>query len=99
MELHPRSTRSCADGAILESSSRLLISSTHKNFQLLTILSVTAEDLGVYTCSLHNILGAVATTAVLRKAGQWARPGPSGQGEGHPTPWPPPRSSHQAYGG
>nr|XP_036873103.1 obscurin isoform X5 [Manis javanica] len=56
------------DGAILESSSRLLISSTHKNFQLLTILSVTAEDLGVYTCSLHNILGAVATTAVLRKA-------------------------------
>ncbi|XP_057346834.1 obscurin isoform X16 [Manis pentadactyla] len=56
------------DGATLESSSRLLISSTRKNFQLLTILSVTAEDLGVYTCSLHNMLGAVATTAVLRKA-------------------------------
>ncbi|KAK2492721.1 hypothetical protein MC885_013414, partial [Smutsia gigantea] len=56
------------DGAILESSSRLLISSTLKNFQLLTILSVTAEDLGVYTCSLQNMLGAVATTAVLRKA-------------------------------
>ncbi|XP_066122285.1 obscurin isoform X2 [Saccopteryx bilineata] len=56
------------DGAILESSSRLLISSTLKNFHLLTILVVTAEDLGMYTCSVRNILGTVATTAVLRKA-------------------------------
>ncbi|KAF3815626.1 hypothetical protein GH733_016518 [Mirounga leonina] len=56
------------DGAPLESTSRLLISSTLKNFQLLTILVVTAEDLGVYTCSVSNPLGTVATTAVLRKA-------------------------------
>ncbi|XP_069854060.1 obscurin-like [Dipodomys merriami] len=56
------------DGALLESSSRLLISSTLKNFQLLTILVVTAEDLGVYTCSVSNPLGTVATTGVLRKA-------------------------------
>ncbi|XP_030895263.1 obscurin [Leptonychotes weddellii] len=56
------------DGAPLEGTSRLLISSTLKNFQLLTILVVTAEDLGVYTCSVSNPLGTVATTAVLRKA-------------------------------
>lgn len=65
-----------ADGALLESSSRLLISSTLKNFQLLTILVVTAEDLGVYTCSVHNALGTAATTAILRKAGAWAEQGP-----------------------
>nr|KAF6349260.1 hypothetical protein mMyoMyo1_011804 [Myotis myotis] len=56
------------DGVILESSSRLLISSTLKNFHLLTILVVTTEDLGMYTCSVHNALGTAATTAVLRKA-------------------------------
>ncbi|TKC37944.1 hypothetical protein EI555_001441, partial [Monodon monoceros] len=56
------------DGALLESGSRLLISSTLKNFQLLTILVVTAEDLGVYTCSVRNALGTAATTAILRKA-------------------------------
>ncbi|XP_040478675.1 obscurin-like [Ursus maritimus] len=56
------------DGAPLESTSRLLISSTLKNFQLLTILVVTAEDLGVYTCRVSNALGTVASTAVLRKA-------------------------------
>ncbi|KAF5923765.1 hypothetical protein HPG69_008128 [Diceros bicornis minor] len=56
------------DGAVLESSSRLLISSTRKHFQLLTILVVTAEDLGLYTCSVRNRLGMAATTAVLRKA-------------------------------
>nr|XP_051698361.1 obscurin [Oryctolagus cuniculus] len=56
------------DGAVLESSSRLLISSTLKNFQLLTILVVTAEDLGVYTCSVTNPLGTAATTATLRRA-------------------------------
>ncbi|VFV41387.1 obscn protein [Lynx pardinus] len=57
------------DGTPLESSSRLLISSTLKNFQLLTILVVNADDLGVYTCSVRNTLGTAATTAVLRKAG------------------------------
>ncbi|XP_078308594.1 obscurin isoform X39 [Panthera onca] len=56
------------DGTPLESSSRLLISSTLKNFQLLTILVVNADDLGVYTCSVRNTLGTAATTAVLRKA-------------------------------
>ncbi|EFB23668.1 hypothetical protein PANDA_020642 [Ailuropoda melanoleuca] len=56
------------DGVPLESTSRLLISSTLKNFQLLTILVVTAEDLGVYTCRVSNALGTVASTAVLRKA-------------------------------
>ncbi|XP_046522205.1 obscurin isoform X1 [Equus quagga] len=56
------------DGAVLEGSSRLLISSTLKNFQLLTILVVTAEDLGLYTCSVSNPLGTAATSAALRKA-------------------------------
>uniref|UniRef100_A0A8I3WL30 Obscurin n=1 Tax=Callithrix jacchus TaxID=9483 RepID=A0A8I3WL30_CALJA len=56
------------DGVPLESSSRILISATHKNFQLLTILVVAAEDLGVYTCSVSNALGMAATTGVLRKA-------------------------------
>ncbi|XP_036095522.1 obscurin isoform X2 [Molossus molossus] len=56
------------DGALLETSGRLLISSTLKNFHLLTILVVTTEDLGVYTCSVHNALGMATTTAVLRKA-------------------------------
>lgn len=56
------------DGVLLESSSRLLISSTLKNFHLLTILVVTAEDLGIYTCSVRNALGMAATTAVLRQA-------------------------------
>uniref|UniRef100_A0A8C4MIZ6 Obscurin n=1 Tax=Equus asinus asinus TaxID=83772 RepID=A0A8C4MIZ6_EQUAS len=56
------------DGAVLEGSSRLLISSTLKNFQLLTILVVTAEDLGLYTCSVSNPLGTAATSAELRKA-------------------------------
>nr|XP_054960570.1 obscurin isoform X1 [Pan paniscus] len=56
------------DGAPLESSSRVLISATLKNFQLLTILVVVAEDLGVYTCSVSNALGTATTTGVLRKA-------------------------------
>ncbi|PNJ39222.1 OBSCN isoform 4 [Pongo abelii] len=56
------------DGAPLESSSRVLISATLKNFQLLTILVVAAEDLGVYTCSVSNALGTATTTGVLRKA-------------------------------
>ncbi|XP_030668594.1 obscurin isoform X1 [Nomascus leucogenys] len=56
------------DGAPLESSSRVLISTTLKNFQLLTILVVVAEDLGVYTCSVSNALGTATTTGILRKA-------------------------------
>lgn len=57
------------DGALLESSGHLLISSTLKNFQLLTILVVTEEDLGTYTCCVSNPLGTAVTTGVLRKAG------------------------------
>ncbi|XP_040831038.1 obscurin-like [Ochotona curzoniae] len=56
------------DGDPLESSGRLLISSTLKDFHLLTILVVTVEDLGVYTCCVSNSLGTAATTATLRKA-------------------------------
>nr|XP_042140020.1 obscurin isoform X18 [Peromyscus maniculatus bairdii] len=56
------------DGALLESSGHLLISSTLKNFQLLTILVVTEEDLGTYTCCVSNPLGTAVTTGVLRKA-------------------------------
>ncbi|XP_013365188.1 PREDICTED: obscurin [Chinchilla lanigera] len=56
------------DGAILESSGRILISSTLKNFELLTILVVTDEDLGEYTCSMSNLLGTAASRGVLRKA-------------------------------
>ncbi|XP_051023238.1 LOW QUALITY PROTEIN: obscurin-like [Acomys russatus] len=56
------------DGARLESSGHLLISSTLKNFQLLTILVVTEEDLGTYTCCVSNPLGTAVTTGVLRKA-------------------------------
>ncbi|XP_077893538.1 obscurin-like [Ictidomys tridecemlineatus] len=56
------------DGALLESNGHLLISSTLKNFQLLTILVVTAEDLGMYTCSVSNPLGTATTTGILQKA-------------------------------
>ncbi|KAL1780292.1 obscurin, partial [Sigmodon hispidus] len=56
------------DGVLLESSGHLLISSTLKNFQLLTILVVTEEDLGTYTCCVSNSLGTAVTTGVLRKA-------------------------------
>lgn len=56
------------DGVLLESSGHLLISSTLKNFQLLTILVVKEEDLGTYTCCVSNPLGTAVTTGVLRKA-------------------------------
>lgn len=62
------------DGVLLESSGHLLISSTLKNFQLLTILVVTEEDLGSYTCCVSNPLGTAVTTGVLRKAGVWSTP-------------------------
>lgn len=59
------------DGVLLESSGHLLISSTLKNFQLLTILVVREEDLGTYTCCVSNPLGTAVTTGILRKAGVW----------------------------
>lgn len=62
------------DGVLLESSGHLLISSTLKNFQLLTILVVKEEDLGTYTCCVSNPLGTAVTTGVLRKAGVCSTP-------------------------
>lgn len=84
---------SAVDGVLLESSGRLLISSTLKNFHLLTILVVTAKDLGIYTCSVCNALGTAATTAVLRQAGVCTSPAPlSGtRKRDHARPSPPPR--------
>uniref|UniRef100_A0A5F8GI76 Obscurin n=1 Tax=Monodelphis domestica TaxID=13616 RepID=A0A5F8GI76_MONDO len=56
------------DGIPIQTSGRLLISSTLKNFQLLTILVVTEEDLGVYNCTVSNSLGMASTTGIIRKA-------------------------------
>lgn len=59
-----------ADGMPVHSSSRILISSTLKHFQLLTILSVSAEDFGIYTCMATSSLGSASTSCVIRKAGK-----------------------------
>ncbi|RMC04661.1 hypothetical protein DUI87_17830 [Hirundo rustica rustica] len=56
------------DGIPVQSSSRILISSTLKHFHLLTILSVNAEDFGIYTCVVTNSLGSASTSCVIRKA-------------------------------
>uniref|UniRef100_A0A672TQ42 Obscurin n=1 Tax=Strigops habroptila TaxID=2489341 RepID=A0A672TQ42_STRHB len=56
------------DGTPVQSSSRILISSTLKNFQLLTVLSVSADDFGVYTCVATNSLGSASTSCIIRKA-------------------------------
>ncbi|XP_009069614.1 PREDICTED: obscurin-like, partial [Acanthisitta chloris] len=56
------------DGIPVHSSSRILISSTLKHFQLLTILSVNADDFGIYTCVATNSLGSASTSCVIRKA-------------------------------
>uniref|UniRef100_A0A8C5TXW8 Ig-like domain-containing protein n=1 Tax=Malurus cyaneus samueli TaxID=2593467 RepID=A0A8C5TXW8_9PASS len=61
------------DGIPIQSSSRILISSTLKHFQLLTILSVTAEDFGIYTCVATNSLG-------------WSAAGLETCGNQHPCP-------------
>uniref|UniRef100_A0A8C3F909 Obscurin n=1 Tax=Chrysemys picta bellii TaxID=8478 RepID=A0A8C3F909_CHRPI len=62
------------DGVPIRSSSRILISATLKNFQLLTILVVTAEDFGIYTCAASNSLGTASTSCVIRKAEVLASP-------------------------
>ncbi|KAH1178526.1 hypothetical protein KIL84_012228, partial [Mauremys mutica] len=62
------------DGVPIRSSSRILISATLKNFQLLTILVVTAEDFGIYTCAASSSLGTASTSCVIRKAEVLASP-------------------------
>ncbi|KAK9396009.1 obscurin [Crotalus adamanteus] len=56
------------DGAAICSTDRILISSTLKRFQLLTVLSATATDFGVYTCKATSSHGAVSTSCTIRKA-------------------------------
>uniref|UniRef100_A0A663M3I2 Obscurin n=1 Tax=Athene cunicularia TaxID=194338 RepID=A0A663M3I2_ATHCN len=56
------------DGIPVHKSSQILISATLKNFQLLTILSVSADDFGIYTCVATNSLGSASTSCILRKA-------------------------------
>ncbi|XP_015266174.1 PREDICTED: obscurin-like, partial [Gekko japonicus] len=56
------------DGAALRSTDRILISSTLKHYQLLTILAATKDDFGTYTCVATNSQGTVSTTCVIRKA-------------------------------
>ncbi|XP_077792815.1 obscurin-like [Podarcis muralis] len=56
------------DGAAIRSTDRILISSTLKHFQLLTILAATSSDFGTYTCVATNTQGTVSTSCVIRKA-------------------------------
>nr|XP_060639350.1 obscurin-like [Anolis sagrei ordinatus] len=56
------------DGAALRSTDRILISSTLKHYQLLTILAATREDFGTYTCVATNSQGTISTSCVIRRA-------------------------------
>ncbi|KAG8536949.1 hypothetical protein GDO81_025353, partial [Engystomops pustulosus] len=56
------------DGVPLQSSERVLISSTLKNYHLLTILVVSAQDLGIYACVATNPLGSASTCCIIKKA-------------------------------
>ncbi|XP_069815235.1 obscurin-like [Dendropsophus ebraccatus] len=56
------------DGVPIQSNERLLISSTLKNYHLLTILLVTAQDLGIYACVATNVLGSASTCCIIKKA-------------------------------
>ncbi|XP_075703652.1 obscurin-like, partial [Rhinoderma darwinii] len=56
------------DGVSIRSSERVLISSTLKNYHLLTILVVTAPDLGIYACVATNVLGSASTCCIIKKA-------------------------------
>ncbi|KAG9472593.1 hypothetical protein GDO78_018425 [Eleutherodactylus coqui] len=56
------------DGVPIQSSQRVLISSTLKNYHLLTILVVTAQDLGIYACVATNVLGNASTCCIIKKA-------------------------------
>nr|XP_020671401.1 obscurin-like [Pogona vitticeps] len=56
------------DGAAIRSTDRVLISSTLKRYQLLTILAATREDFGTYTCVATNSQGTACTSCVIRRA-------------------------------
>ncbi|XP_053322649.1 obscurin-like [Spea bombifrons] len=61
------------DGLPIHSSERVLISSTHKNYHLLTILVVNSHDLGIYACVAANALGSASTCCIIKKAGRLHR--------------------------
>ncbi|KAJ1099293.1 hypothetical protein NDU88_004395 [Pleurodeles waltl] len=56
------------DGIPIQGNDRVMISSTRKHFQLLTILAVTAQDLGIYACVATNCLGGASTCCLIKKA-------------------------------
>ncbi|KAJ6655094.1 hypothetical protein lerEdw1_005998 [Lerista edwardsae] len=56
------------DGSAIRSTDRILISSTLKHFQLLTILAAMSGDFGTYACVAANSQGTVSTSCVIRKA-------------------------------
>ncbi|XP_063780612.1 obscurin-like [Pseudophryne corroboree] len=56
------------DGVAIHSSERVLISSTLKNYHLLTILVVNAQDFGIYACVATNVLGSASTCCIIKKA-------------------------------
>nr|DBA25321.1 TPA: hypothetical protein GDO54_012866 [Pyxicephalus adspersus] len=56
------------DGVAIQSNERVLISSTLKNYHLLTILVVNFQDLGIYACVATNLLGSASTCCILKKA-------------------------------
>ncbi|XP_075070237.1 obscurin-like [Mixophyes fleayi] len=56
------------DGVTIHSSERVLISSTLKNYHLLTILVVNARDFGIYACVATNVLGSASTCCIIKKA-------------------------------
>eukprot|EP00079_Xenopus_tropicalis_P027045 XP_012821217.1 PREDICTED: obscurin-like isoform X2 [Xenopus tropicalis] len=56
------------DGVPIQGNERVLISSTLKNYHLLTILVVMAQDLGIYACVASNSLGSASTCCILKRA-------------------------------
>ncbi|XP_018414138.1 PREDICTED: obscurin-like [Nanorana parkeri] len=55
------------DGVTIQSTERVLISSTLKNYHLLTILVVNFQDLGIYACVATNPLGSASTCCILKR--------------------------------
>ncbi|PIO33559.1 hypothetical protein AB205_0130330 [Aquarana catesbeiana] len=56
------------DGVTIQGNERVLISSTLKNYHLLTILVVNSQDFGIYACVATNLLGSASTCCILKKA-------------------------------